>query len=157
MRISPGRGTSSSKSAAARYAARVAASDGEVAAFGGVSSTAAAVVDDAGGDGIGVVASTGGSSSGVGGDMAGVQHENVHRLGFRIGWGLGCPGRGLPDPVGPLSRFCLNSTIFKFHASPPDLSVLSRGFDAPGGMKPALARPATHARRRLGPADATRG
>ena len=55
--------------------------------------TARAVVDDAGGDGIGVVASMWGSSSGVGGDMAGVQHENVHRPGFRIGWGLGCPGR----------------------------------------------------------------
>jgi hypothetical protein len=43
--------------------------------------------------------------------MAGVQHEKAHRLGFRIGWGRGCPCRGLPDPDGPLSRFSLNSTI----------------------------------------------
>ena len=47
--------------------------------------------------GVWVGDSTGSSSSGVGGDMAGVQHEKAHRLGFRIGWGRGCPCRGLPD------------------------------------------------------------
>jgi hypothetical protein len=116
------------------YAARVASSDGEGAwttARGGVvSDLPRAVVEDGVGIGTGVGVwvgdSTGTSSSGVGGDMAGVQHEKAHRLGFRIGWGRGCPCRGLPDPDGPLSRFSLNSTIFlNLPHIPSPLRVLS--------------------------------